>query len=281
MNIEYILKDLSEHHIIDGVDIQFKKLNGGTNSQVYLLHGSEEYVVKINEANIIGSESFFLEHYRHLSLLPEPIYIDPLNRFLVYSFISGSVFHVKKEDLLTQLITDFINYYNHLSEYKGWGWLDEPVETWEEFLLQRVDGAREILASTLGEEDIEMVVDILQQPDRYEALDVPYIIHGDCGVHNFICSNGKFTGVIDPTPILGDPLYDLIYAFCSSPENLTIETIHSAASNLAIGKRSEPFLHEEVLIGLFLRLATCVKHHPVDLEKYLLAWKYWKDVVKT
>lgn len=281
MDIKNIIEDLSEHQIIDGVDIPFNRLNGGTTSLVYLVQGSKKYVVKVNKPNIIGSEAIFLDHYRCLSLLPDLIYIDPLNRFLVYSFIPGSVISAKQEDLLTLLVTDFINHYNRLPEYKGWGWIDEPVESWREFLLQRVDGAREILLSTLGEGDIEMILDILQQPDRYEALNVPYIIHGDCGIHNFIHSNGKLTGVIDPTPILGDPLYDLIYAFCSSPENLTIETIHSAASKLVIGKRSETFLHEEVLIGLFLRIATCVKHHPVDLEKYLFAWKYWKDVVRT
>ena len=87
--------------------------------------------------------------------------------------------------------------------------------------------------------------------------------------------------MIDPTPVFGEPLYDLIYAFCSSPDDLTKETINSAASHLIIkGNKSEQLLYEEVLIGLYLRLATCIRHHPNDLEDYLKAWNYWKNIIK-
>ena len=87
--------------------------------------------------------------------------------------------------------------------------------------------------------------------------------------------------MIDPTPVLGEHLYDLIYASCSSPDNLTRETIDSAVSHLVFrGKKSGQILYEEVLIGLYLRLATCIRHHPNDLEDYLKAWNYWKDIVK-
>nr|WP_239587430.1 phosphotransferase [Bacillus pakistanensis] len=46
----------------------------------------------------------------------------------------------------------------------------------------------------------------------------PFLLHGDCGVHNFVFKGGSLSGVIDPTPVLGEPLYDLLYAFCSITE---------------------------------------------------------------
>ncbi len=105
-------------------------------------------------------------------------------------------------------------------------------------------------------------------------------MHGDCGVHNFIFNDGELFGVIDPIPVIGDPIYDLIYAFCSSPDDLTKETIDSAVSQLMIKKEKNiPFLYEEVIIGLYLRLGTCIKHHPHDFEEYLKAWYYWKDLI--
>jgi aminoglycoside phosphotransferase (APT) family kinase protein len=104
----------------------------------------------------------------------------------------------------------------------------------------------------------------------------PYLLHGDCGVHNFIFQGGHLSGVIDPTPIIGDPLYDLIYAFCSSPDDLSKETIDFAVSYL-LHKRDNK-LYQDVIIGLYLRLGTCRKHHPNDFEEYLKAWSYWKDL---
>ena len=81
------------------------------------------------------------------------------------------------------------------------------------------------------------------------------------------------TGVIDPTPVIGPRLYDLIYAFCSSTDDLKIETIEAAANALLEDTKN---LYEDVLIGLYLRMATCIKHHPADFDEYVNAWEYWK-----
>ncbi|MGQ0440744.1 aminoglycoside phosphotransferase family protein, partial [Bacillus sp. B-TM1] len=86
-------------------------------------------------------------------------------------------------------------------------------------------------------------------------------------------------GVIDPLPVLGDPIYDLIYAFCSTPEDVTKETIHYAMKQCVFHKK-ESDLYEEIVIGLYLRIDTCLRHHPKDLEDYLAAWRYWMGEVE-
>jgi hypothetical protein len=39
-------------------------------------------------------------------------------------------------------------------------------------------------------------------------------------------------------------------------------------------------LYEEALVGLYLRMAACIKHHPSDFQEYLEAWYYWEEIVK-
>lgn len=103
-----------------------------------------------------------------------------------------------------------------------------------------------------------------------------YLLHGDCGVHNFVfAENGTLTGIIDPDPVVGEPLYDLIYAFCSSPDMLTVDTILPAVEKLEPEMTGSYELNTEVLQGLYFRIATCIRHHPGDLEKYVEAWAYW------
>jgi hypothetical protein len=130
----------------------------------------------------------------------------------------------------------------------------------------------------MGKEEFDFVAELVNSPSRLRKD--PYLLHGDCGIHNFIFEDQKLVGVIDPTSVIGDPLYDLIYAFCSSPEELTLETIQPAV-NLLISQKGNinEILPEEVIIGLFLRLSSCLKHHPHDFEEYLTAWDYWKKSI--
>jgi hypothetical protein len=163
----------------------------------------------------------------------------------------------------------------------GWGWTDELTDSWRGFLLNEIIEANRILDSHLEKDEFTFVLNLLESPKRNSLDREPFLLHGDCGVHNFIFNDGQLRGVIDPTPVIGDPLYDLIYAFCSSPDDLTKETINSAVSHLIVKvDKINSILYEEVIIGLYLRLRTCIKHHPNDFEEYLKAWYYWKDIIK-
>ncbi|WP_237690810.1 phosphotransferase [Paenibacillus caui] len=121
----------------------------------------------------------------------------------------------------------------------------------------------------------------LQEHDRVaELLDTAdsslrYLLHGDCGVHNFLFSQGKLAGVIDPTPVVGDPVYDLIYAFCSSPDELRPDIIRPSMERLSAALHKSYDLKSEVLVGLYFRLDACIRHHPKDLDAYLEAWSNW------
>ncbi|MDR7071579.1 aminoglycoside phosphotransferase family protein [Fictibacillus barbaricus] len=281
MNIQEIIKDLTDKKMLQP-NIQYEQLNGGTTSKLYLCKDeTTKFVIKMNEPHVLEAESHFLNFYKKVSLLPRLVYVDPSFHYIVYSFIPGSVHYnrSKKNELLFDLVHDQINHYQPVSDSEGWGWADETVDSWQAFLEHRFMEASKTLESHLQKEDLDIVAKLVKSPNRKSTNKEPYLLHGDCGVHNFIFDDRKLCGVIDPTPVYGEPLYDLIYAFCSSPDDLTKETINTAVSHLKNNSRDDKFLYEEVLIGLFLRIATCVRHHPDDLEEYLRAWSYWKDTV--
>jgi fructosamine-3-kinase len=281
MNIEEIIKELIFNNIIHNEPTEYEKLNGGTVSELYLLKiDGEKYVVKSNEPQVIESEANFLIYYKESNLLPKLLFVEQSYKYIVYSFINGSTNYVRKnkKEMLKTLVQGLLNNYKSAPNNVGWGWADQSTESWQSFLINEILEANKIIDSRLDDEDYNFVLNLVKRNSNDRK---PFLLHGDCGVHNFIFNGGQLCGVIDPTPVIGDPIYDLIYAFCSSPDDMTKETIDSAVSHLMSNKEKNiPFLYEEVIIGLYLRLGTCIKHHPHDFEEYLKAWYYWKDLIK-
>lgn len=283
MDIQKIINELVQNDIIHTGLIETKQLNGGTVSELYLLkcNNGHSYVVKLNEPKILKSETEFLHTYKELNLLPNLLTVEPSYKYIVYSFISGTTNDPikNKQDMLITLVQGLINHYKTVPKENGWGWADEVTDSWESFLFNKAFEAEMVLNSYLEKDDYTFVVDLIRSSNISQNKE-PFLLHGDCGVHNFVFHEGKLTGVIDPTPVFGDPLYDIIYAFCSSPDDLTKQTIDSAVSHLNIkGFKNYSHLYEAVIIGLYLRLGTCLKHHPGDFEKYLEAWNYWKKIL--
>ncbi|RKL69247.1 aminoglycoside phosphotransferase [Salipaludibacillus neizhouensis] len=285
MDIQKIINELFYNGIIHSNTITFEELNGGTSSKLYLLErsGTENCVVKMNDPQVLKSEVLYLDSYKKINLLPNLLYVEQSYKYIVYSYIAGDTDQVRndKSYILHKLVLELINNYTTVPTSNRWGWEDDSAETWPDFLLNEGNEAKTILGTLLKNEDYILIDHLIKSPKRIPLNEEPFLLHGDCGIHNFIFNNAQLSGVIDPTPLLGLPLYDLIYAFCSSPDDLSKQTIEYAANHLVTkwdGK--EQHLYEEVLIGLFLRLATCMKHHPSDLEDYLKAWSYWKTIVR-
>ncbi|WML57691.1 phosphotransferase [Neobacillus sp. PS2-9] len=285
MDIEGIIGDLISKNIIPTNIFNCEPLKGGTVSQLYLISNSngERIVVKGNEPRILQAEASFLDFYKKENLLPKLLYVEDSYQYIVYEFISGFTnYNINnKKKLLISLVKLLLNHYKRVPNPIGWGWADEPTESWQMFLFERVKEATNIVGSYLEKEDINLVVKLVNSPNRKSVTSSPFLLHGDLGVHNFVWDGEQLTGVIDPAPVYGEPLYDLIYAYCSSPEDLTAEVIESAVSHLSNKEKiSTHILYEEVLIGLYLRIASCVKHHPQDIDGYLNAWNYWKNLIE-
>jgi predicted Ser/Thr protein kinase len=146
MDIQEILKELINKEIIQPNIIEYKQLNGGTTSHLFILGSSENarYVVKLNEPQVIKSEAYFLDFYKDENLLPTLLYVDPSFHFLVYSFISGSSNYVRKnkKEILRTLVQHLINHYRTVPQSRGWGWAEERTDSWQGFLFNRVMEAK-------------------------------------------------------------------------------------------------------------------------------------------
>ena len=276
MQIEDIIQELRQLQIIDHNDCQ--ALTGGTASRVYLVTGRShtDYVIKINDPAAIQAEANFYRTYSGLDILPKLIYEDPPHRYLVYTFLPGSTSYVKgsKAIMLQTLAAQLLQFYQPAAPNSGYGFTDNPHPAWKDFLMERAIGTHEATRSVLSNEDFQLVSRLIQ--NRSEADSQSYYLHGDCGVHNFIFRGSRLTGVIDPLPLIGEPLYDLIFAFCSSPYDLQPDVLKTAADLLPIPYPSEQALREEIIIVLYFRMAACLMHHPQDLPEYLAAWRKWK-----
>ncbi|MGM0845681.1 MAG: phosphotransferase [Bacillota bacterium] len=277
MDIQSIIHHLIKHNIVDSEPEMYEQLTGGTVSELYLLKMKKsKCVVKINKKPIIQSEANFLEVYKRTNFVPQLLFIEPSFHYILYSFIEGSTIYEKKnkKDMLKSLVDGLINHYQQVPERLGWGWADQPVKSWKEFLIDEITYANTVLHTELESKYYERVLSIIEKTSYVEK---PYLLHGDCGVHNFMFRKGELCGVIDPTPVLGEPMHDLIYAFCSSPEELTKETLDFAVDHLS--DKSQTYVYGKVLIGLYLRLATSWKHHREDFDDYVKAWDYWEEIV--
>lgn len=274
MNISVIAEQLVNEKVISHYPNSIKVLSGGTTSTVYLLDG--RYVVKSNEAKVIREEANFLSFYDRNTLFSKLLYMEPLNRYIVYSFLEGSTSceHGYKRSTLITLVKEVINKYKIVPGADGWGWKESLVQSWNEFLTANVMEAYGNARRYISEEEYRIVLKLANSPNRGTGINQPFLLHGDFGFHNFIFQENELYGVIDPLPVLGDPIYDLIYAFCSTPEDVTKETIDYVTKQCVFHK-NERDLYEEIVIGLYLRIDTCIRHHPKDLEDYLVAWRYW------
>lgn len=279
MDISVIAAQLVKEKVILYYPNSIKVLNGGTTSTVYLL--DEEYVVKLNEAEVIREEANFLSFYEGNKLFSKFLYKEPFHTYIVYSFLEGSTSCEQghKRSTLRTLVKEVINKYEIVSDLDVWGWKESPVQSWHEFLTTNVMEAHENVKRYISEEEYRTVLKLANSPSRGTGINQPFLLHGDLGFHNFIFQGNELHGVIDPLPVLGDPIYDLIYAFCSTTEDVTKETIHYAMKQCVFHKK-ESDLYEEIVIGLYLRIDTCLRHHPKDLEDYLAAWRYWMGEVE-
>lgn len=281
MDVQSIINQLTQEELLPSTLLQYKSLTGGSSSSVYLLEFQDcnPYVVKLTDPITLKEEADFLAHYADIKFIPSLHYVDPSYQYIVYEFVKGTTEGKgkNKNEMLETLVHSLLNHYRHAPAPNKWGWTDDPVDSWQSFLRSRVEDAHPRLQGVLTEKDSVFIKTILQE---LEDSSHPYLLHGDCGVHNFIYTDGLLSGVIDPTPVYGSPLYDLIYAFCSCPQDLTEETLEGPFKQLSMMEISKSQLYKEVLVILYIRIATCIHYHPQDLQEYLIGWKYWREKIE-
>lgn len=282
MNIYEVLGELRGLGVIPEEMTECRRLEGGTSSRVWAVMdgGEPAFVIKANTPDSVRSEVRYLSFNYDLPYLSRLIFADPDCRYYVYSYLQGKIDYTsgRKKEWLEQLAVRFVGKYKVVQDMDGYGVVGErPYESWQSFLVEELQQAHQTVGDRVSEADYRNVVALAQKEARMSE-NRAYMLHGDCGVHNFLFREGALSGIIDPIPMAGMPIYDLVFAFCSSPDALDPETIAYAAERLPGWEGKLRDLQEEVLIGLYLRMSACILHHPHDLPIYLQAWERWKNL---
>ncbi|MCP1311947.1 phosphotransferase [Paenibacillus tyrfis] len=279
-DIHDILEDLRNKRILDSEVKAAHLMKGTTDGRVYTLTINDEpkYVLKLDSPQNICLVEQCVQAYPESRLLPKLLYIDPAKTFMIYPYLTGTTHNERgcKLDWMTLLVKDLLNHYEIDDQTEKWGRLALPRDSWLEFNERSLEGARENIGRLLPTEDYDKVQALIE---RISKVETKYLLHGDTGVHNFVFHKFKLTGVIDPSPMAGPVTYDFTYAFCSSPDDLNLDTLFAAFELLHHKSINKSRLVEETIFQLYCRIGISAKVHPKDLDDYLKAWEYWKALL--
>lgn len=270
-------------HGIEDEIIRFQRLSGTTSGLVLRLESIQDkkYILKYDSPNEIQLVEQLMNTYKSSPLLPKVCFTSPYKSYFVYAFIEGTTHFNRgaKKEWLTILVKELFNTYIKFPDLNMWGRIESPQRTWKEFYKSSIEEARNNIGEVLSSADFDYVNSKVNKLFDIEQEE-KYLLHGDTGVHNFVFDQFNLIGVIDPSPMVGPLIYDFLYAFCSSPDDINIDTLLNAFNYLEQGRVEKPRLIEEALIQLYCRIGICLKHHPSDLAEYQKAWTDWKQLCR-
>ncbi|WP_145412224.1 phosphotransferase [Paenibacillus xylanexedens] len=275
------INELFQKHSIHEQIVEVKQLSGTTAGRVFrlLANSGEQYILKWDDPEGIRITCKFLDEYREVMLLPKVFLKSSDNTYFAYSFMEGVTHNHRgaKKAWLTRLVKELLNTYVRLPDTKLWGRMGYPRETWKGFNQISIDEARENLGDVLTAEDYNLVQSTVNRLFEKDET-ARFLLHGDAGVHNVVFKEKELIGVIDPSPMVGPVLYDFLYAFCSSPDDLDPALLWDVFEYLEQVTMNKSRLMEETLVHLYCRIGLSNKHHPQDLPEYLKAWELWKGL---
>ena len=238
-----------------------KFFNDGVSSKVMLINN--KYLVKENTIEELKGEVLYLND-NVCDIMQKVIYIDKDYMYVVFDFIQGNVMRdvVNVKDLIEKLCKVVSNYKE--TSINGYGYMDDIKDSWKEFLLDEISSCDNLKEYISSSEYVKKCIDNLENYPFIKS-----IIHGDFGTHNFIENEGKLVGIIDPQAVLGDPLYDLLFAIVSNVDilsTLTLEDIYSLSND------NNSKIHDLLVVVLYSRISRCLKYHPNDIDIYMNFW---------
>lgn len=259
---------------MDKVDI----LAGGSDGRTYLLQTLEQtkYIFKTDIPQLITVQCDYYKKYKHLPYLPKLIYESPQKDEIIISFLlQNKNLDYDKYQILTELINNYISKFKTI-ESDMFGFKSGFIvgRTFSEFLIAQTKESYGYITDVFNSDDLKMTINLIRSTYSHKNYEQKYLLHGDLGFHNLYYTKNSITGIIDPDPIIGHPLYDLVFAYCSTPKEITLFRFKQLLILLSQTYKIDlNFSREYLLIGLFKRISSCRKHHPKDLPEYLQLWK--------
>jgi|GEM_PF-6911415 len=200
--------------IIETVELREKPESEEEGKRTYLLTADEKpkYSLRMDEPEQIAMAEQLHKAYPDSPLLPKVLYADPVKGYLVQPYVEGTTGQ-NAEDRgaktvwLTALVADLLNRYETDEAGGKWGHLTEPCSSWSEFNERELSKARENLNGLQPAEDCERVALLLEPLAETGGK---YLLHGNADAHHFVFRGKELVGVLEPKPVAGPVLYDLV-----------------------------------------------------------------------
>lgn len=271
MDIKEVIAVLILNNIVNDI-CSYEKLVDGTLSEVWLIESQDnkKIVAKMSNEQIIRCDGEFLSFYKEKKIFPNLLYIDLSEKLLCYEYIQGDInVNIDNMKLLKDII-DIVKGYKHYN-VNGYGEINE-LSSYKNFFLNKTFESSKRIRTLIDYKDYMLVMDKINKIASDERDIEKYLLHGDFGIHNCVFKNKELVGVVDATPVVGEPIYDIIYALCSNIRFLSsvgVENIYSSLSELGYNKE---IINAYLIVVLYIRVGTCIKYNTYDLQDYLKFW---------
>ncbi len=182
--------------------------DGTTDSLVFSVN--KKYLIKTMTESELNYQIEFFKYYNQNKWFQDLVYVNKELGYICFLFIDG--LNLKKIKLDPKKIVDELyqitrSYVKYNADF--YGYLEYSKNDPYEFLLSEIEYAKEKISNI----DATKVYIALNNLKKYKIS--KYLLHGDFGAHNFLIENNTLR-VIDPYPLVFDPLYDFYFAVLSS-----------------------------------------------------------------
>jgi len=185
--------------------------DGTTNALVFCVNNT--YLIKKMSRKELNTQILFFDFYKDNNYFQKIVYVNKRLCFICFRYLNGILFNKNKQINKLKIIDEI---YSIVKSYKKvnnnfYGYLEYPKISAIDFLKSEIEYAKEKLKK-LNIDDSKVYIAL----NKFKNIKIDkYLLHGDFGVHNFLINN-KYLRVIDPMPLVFDPLYDFYFAILSS-----------------------------------------------------------------
>lgn len=187
---------------------------GATKSVVFSINC--KYLVKITDELTLKSQMIFLKYYDELNYFQDIVCYDENLKYVCFKFMNGEKLrhvNVNAQDVRKQIFEMVSRYKKFDDKFYGYIYDNEGM-SWADFIREEIRYAMPRLKTfNIKQRIFDKCIDVI---DKYDVD--KYLIHGDFGAHNFLIDDSGKLNVIDPMPVIGDPLFDYYFAILSIPK---------------------------------------------------------------
>ncbi|CAM3521044.1 MULTISPECIES: hypothetical protein [Saccharibacillus] len=266
--------------IIETVELRDKPESEEDGKRTYLLtaDGKPKYALRMDTPENVAMSEQLYKAYPDSPLLPKLLYADAVKGYMVQPYVDGTAGESReargsKKAWLPLLVTELLNRYETDEAGGKWGRLTEPCSSWSEFNERELSKARENLNGLQPAEDCERVALLLEPLAEAGGK---YLLHGHTDARNLVFRSKELVGVIEPRPTAGPVLYDLVQAFCSTPDDLSLEVLFEAYAQLTSQTVDQERLVQEALLRVYCTMGVRAAERSAELDEYVAAWQFWR-----